>query len=54
LFQLIMGAEYMNTFKRMIEETLELVGYMMIFFSSVEHFYQTNCWQRITGKVKAL
>ncbi|MDP1541250.1 MAG: hypothetical protein Q8L72_11450 [Moraxellaceae bacterium] len=50
LFQLIMGAEYMNTFKRMIEETLELVGYMMIFFSSVEHFYQTGCWQRVTGQ----
>ncbi len=50
LFQLIMGAEYMNTFKRMIEETLELVGYMMIFFSSVEHFYQTGCWQRISGQ----
>lgn len=54
LFQLIMGAEYMNTFKRMIEETLELVGYMMIFFSSVEHFYQTGCWQRIMGKSQPL
>ena len=54
LFQLIMGAEYMNTFKRMIEETLELVGYMMIFFSSVEHFYQTGCWQRIMGKSQLL
>jgi hypothetical protein len=54
LFQLIMGAEYMNTFKRMIEETLELVGYMMIFFSSVEHFYQTGCWQRFAGKHQPL
>lgn len=50
LFKLIMADDYASTFKRMIEEVLELVGYMMICFAAIEHFYQTGSWRQLVAR----
>lgn len=50
MFKLIMGEDYIASFKRLIEETLELLGYALILFGAVEHFFQTGCWRRLRDR----
>lgn len=49
LLEMVMGDDYRRDYKRVIEETIELAGYLILFFGGVESWCQARAFSKLPG-----